>query len=115
MRVKRLLWASSFCLLLTGMRDPFQPPPDTCQIAELSRWHFHGMVESAQRVGILRDTAGGWHRVVIGETLPVGWRIIAIDQHEMQIATGEGCHPPQWRWKREGTQNVEKDTTPRVL
>lgn len=44
MTVERWLLICVSVLMLTGMRNPFLPPEDRCQIAELSTWRFQGMV-----------------------------------------------------------------------
>lgn len=40
MMVERWLLACVSVLILTGMRNPFLPPEDRCQIAELSAWRY---------------------------------------------------------------------------
>ncbi|XTZ38734.1 HofP DNA utilization family protein [Salmonella enterica] len=115
MLAKRLVLAGSVCLLLTGMRDPFQPPADTCQISQLVDWHFRGVVVSEHTIGLLHHAGGHWLRVTAGESLPTGWRVLSVSEHEMEIATGEGCTPSRWRWKREGTQNAKMDIELRSL
>lgn len=52
MMTKRWLFACFSVLLLTGMRNPFQPPEDLCRMAELSAWRYQGAViqEDAQLV-----------------------------------------------------------------
>ncbi len=110
MRTKRVLLAGLLCLLLSGMRDPFQPPLDSCQISQLSHWQFHGAVSGDTTIGFLRNNDGRWHRVAVGETLASGWRVIAIDQNELVIEIGEECTPAQWRWQREGTQYAKMDS-----
>lgn len=42
MMTKRWLFACFSVLLLTGMRNPFQPPEDLCRMAELSAWRYQG-------------------------------------------------------------------------
>ncbi|WP_342323264.1 HofP DNA utilization family protein [Kosakonia sp. BYX6] len=115
MTAKRLLFAGGLCLLLCGMRDPFQPLPDVCQIAQLNAWQFHGVVQGGQKIGIVSDAAGRWHRVVAGETLPSGWRIISVNPQEIDVATGKECAPSTWRWKRKGTQHAKMDSEHRAL
>ncbi|WP_039057714.1 HofP DNA utilization family protein [Enterobacter sp. Bisph1] len=110
MRTKRLLLAGLLCLLLSGMRDPFQPPLDTCRLSQLSHWQFHGAVIGEHTIGFLRDDAGRWYRVAPGETLTSGWRVIAINQNELVIEIGKECTPAQWRWQRQGTQNAKMDS-----
>lgn len=44
MTVERWLLACISVLILTGMRNPFLPPEDPCQIAEWSTWRYQGMV-----------------------------------------------------------------------
>lgn len=110
MRISRLLLAALLSLFLCGMRDPFQPPQDICRTAQLSNWHFHGAVAGDQPIGIVRDTTGRWYRFIVGETLPTGWRVVAIQKDEMLIEIGEECTPAQWRWQREGTQHAKMDS-----
>ena len=110
MIAKRVLSACGACLLLSGMRDPFQPPPDTCQLAQLRHWQFRGMVQGELTVGIVRDADGRWYRVASGETLPAGWRVISVTADELQVDTGKDCIPAQWRWIREGTLNEKMDS-----
>ncbi len=109
MIAERVVFACTLCLLLSGMRDPFQPPPDTCQLAQLNQWQFHGMIQGKHAVGILRDASEHWHRVAAGELLPTGWRVVSFTVDELHISTGKDCIPAQWRWKREGTQNEKMD------
>lgn len=106
MAAKRMAAAGLLVLVLAGMRDPFQPPPDRCMASQLSLWRYQGMVAMADAAtGIVRDPAGKWRRVRVGETLPGGWRVVDFNKEEMRIATGEGCEPERWHWKREGSQN----------
>ncbi|MEO3740398.1 HofP DNA utilization family protein [Kosakonia oryzendophytica] len=115
MTAKRLLCAGGLCLLLSGMRDPFQPPRDTCLAGQLASWRVHGVVAGEESIGILRDDGGRWRRVVEGDRLPTGWRVIAVDEHGIRIALGEHCVPAEWRWKREGDQDEKMDSQRRVL
>lgn len=115
MAAKRMLAACLLVLMLTGMRDPFEPPADRCMVSQLSLWRYQGMVAKAGlATGIVRDPAGKWRRVRVGETLPGGWRVVDFDKEEMRIATGEGCEPARWQWKREGSQH-EKNTSDSAL
>ena len=115
MVAKRIFIAAGICLLLSGMRDPFQPLPDTCQISQLKKWRFHGMVQGGNSMGIISDADGRWYRVVTGETLPTGWKVISISQSEIDVATGKECAPSTWRWKRKGTQDAKKDSERHAL
>ncbi|SCC61232.1 HofP DNA utilization family protein [Kosakonia oryziphila] len=115
MIVERVVFACALCLLLSGMRDPFLPPPDTCKIAQLDQWLFRGTIQGKHMVGILRDANKHWHRVAVGELLSTGWRVISITVDELQISTGKDCIPAQWRWKRDGTQNEKMDSGPYAL
>lgn len=111
MTAKRMLAACLLVMMLTGMRDPFEPPADRCMVSQLSLWRYQGMVTMADAAtGIVRDPAGKWRRVRVGETLPGGWRVVDFDKEEMRIATGKGCEPERWRWKREGSQH-EKNSS----
>ncbi|WLI77950.1 HofP DNA utilization family protein [Kosakonia sp. H02] len=113
--IKRLLFATGIALLLCGMRDPFQPLPDLCRITQLNAWHFHGVVQGGQPIGIVSDAAGRWHRVRAGDTLITGWRVLSVSLHEIDVATGRECAPSTWRWKRKGTQNAKMDSERRAL
>lgn len=115
MMVKRLLFTFGIVTVLCGMRDPFQPPPDRCQIGQLRAWQLYGVIESGQRLAIIRDAAGRWHRVRVGDTLSPGWHVTAIETDETEIATGKACAPSTWRWKRKGTQDEKMDSERRAL
>ncbi|AUP76222.1 hypothetical protein CWS02_02200 [Enterobacter sp. EA-1] len=58
MTAKRLLCAGGLCLLLSGMRDPFQPPRDTCLTGQLASWRFHGVVAGSKASAFYAMTAG---------------------------------------------------------
>jgi len=106
MATKRITVACLLVLMLGGMRDPFQPPLDRCMPSQLELWHYQGVVIMAEAAtGIVRDPAGRWRRVQKGDSLLGGWRVVDFDKEEMRIATGEGCEPARWQWKREGSQN----------
>lgn len=94
-------------LMLTGMRDPFHPPEDRCAVGQLAQWRYLGVVSSISSIGILQDGQKRWHRVRADDRLPVGWRVIAIDEKELVIALGDACEPKQWQWQREGTGKNE--------
>lgn len=94
-------------LMLTGMRDPFHPPEDRCAAGQLAQWRYLGVVSSLNSIGILQDGQKRWHRVRTDDRLPVGWRVIAINEKELVIALGEACEPKQWQWQREGTGKNE--------
>lgn len=115
MAIKRMVLA---CLLvggLTGMRDPFQPPPDRCLASQLTQWRYQGIVAmNGPATGIVRNPVGKWQRVHAGDVLPGGWRVAGFDNDEMHIAVGEGCTPPHWRWKREGSQNEKNNSDSRL-
>ncbi|WP_368544229.1 HofP DNA utilization family protein [Enterobacter soli] len=93
-------------LLLTGMRDPFHPPPDRCAAGQLAQWRYHG---SVNRVGLLQDGQHRWHRVKAGDRLPVGWRVMSVEDKALTIALNAACEPTQWQWQREGTKNESRD------
>ena len=64
MTVERWLLACISVLILTGMRNPFLPPEDPCQIAEWSTWRYQGMVSVGERpIGIVHDGQHKWRRV----------------------------------------------------
>jgi len=111
MAAKRIAASCLLVLMLAGMRDPFKPPPDRCMVSQLALWHYQGVVSRSQAAtGIVRGPAGRWRRVQKGETLAGGWRVLEFNKEEMRIATGEGCEPAHWRWKREGSQH-EKNSS----
>ena len=94
-------------LFLTGMRDPFQPPEDSCAVGQLARWRYQGMVSGSMETGILRDGQQRWHRVKRDERLPPGWRVSKMDQQQLTVDVGDLCEPTQWTWQREGTKKSE--------
>lgn len=96
--------------LAIGMRDPFQPPEDRCQTAQLNRWRYQGVIAQASRqVGLLRDAQGKWRRVEAGSPLPTGWRVVQLSAQAADIETGAGCEPARWSWSREGEQHEDRD------
>ncbi|HHL0033880.1 HofP DNA utilization family protein [Enterobacter mori] len=98
-------------LFLAGMRDPFQPPEDSCAVGQLARWRYQGMVSGGMETGILRDGQQRWHRVKRDERLPPGWRVSKMDQQQLTVDVGDLCEPTQWTWQREGTYKSDvKDT-----
>lgn len=112
MAAKRIEASCLLVLMLAGMRDPFKPPPDRCMVSQLALWHYQGVVSMAQAAtGIVRDPAGRWRRVQKGEKLAGGWRVVEFNKEEMRIATGEGCEPAYWRWKREGSQHEKNSSS----
>ena len=61
MMVERWLLACVSVLILTGMRNPFLPPEDRCQIAELSAWRYQGILsQGARPIGIVQDSQKKW-------------------------------------------------------
>ncbi|TCW06033.1 pilus assembly protein HofP [Raoultella sp. BIGb0138] len=105
-----LLWLLPLSLLADD-RDPFLPPEDRCQTAQLAQWHYGGAVGNPQRwVGLLRDPGGKWRRVRGGESLPAGWRIRQLTTEKIEITTGPECEPLHWAWLRaEGDKNGAMD------
>lgn len=96
--------------LICAMRDPFEPVTDSCQTAQLSLWRYRGMVQSGERwIGIMQNGEGKWHRVEQGKRLSTGWMVNEVAHDHLTIDAGAGCEPRRWQWKREGTQNVNKD------
>ncbi|MDF7679778.1 HofP DNA utilization family protein [Enterobacteriaceae bacterium ESL0689] len=86
---------------LASERDPFQPPEDRCQTAQLTRWHYGGAVGHASRwIGILRDNNGKWLRVKENQSLSPGWRVQRLTTEKIEIITGPGCEPAHWIWQR---------------
>lgn len=94
-------------LVLTGMRDPFQPPEDNCAVGEFAQWRYQGMVSGNTDTGILRDGQQRWHRVKRGERLAPGWRVNGMDLHQLTVNVGERCELKQWTWQREGTKKSD--------
>ncbi|ENA0611474.1 DUF2531 family protein [Enterobacter bugandensis] len=98
-------------LFLTGMRDPFQPPEDSCAVGQLTQWRYRGMVNGSAETGFLQDAQQRWHRVKRDERLSPGWRVSAMDKQELTVDVGDTCEPTRWTWQREGTKEREnKDT-----
>ena len=99
-----------FIPLICGMRDPFVPVIDACQTAQLSLWHFRGVMQSAERwIAMLQSTENKWHRIEQGKRLDTGWRVSGITQGNLTVDVGPGCEPRYWQWKREGTHDDKKD------
>ncbi|WP_297117089.1 HofP DNA utilization family protein [Enterobacter sp. ECC-175] len=99
----RLLLLSAL-FLLTGMRDPFRPPDDTCAVGQLAQWRYQGIVSG---LGIVQSGNKRWHRVKPGDRLPPGWRVISLDEKALVVEVGEGCDPKRWVWQREGIKKDE--------
>lgn len=98
-------------LFLTGMRDPFQPPEDSCSVGQLAQWRYQGMASGSADTGFLLDAQKRWHRVKKNERLSPGWRVSAMDKQELTVDVGDMCEPTRWTWQREGTKASEnKDT-----
>lgn len=97
--------------LLLGMRDPFLPAEDRCSSAQITLWHYRGMVSLGdQRTSIVLDASGKWQRLTQGQTLNNGWTVVAIQPDRMDMTAGTDCEPSQWRWIKEGTQHDSKDS-----
>lgn len=91
--------------MLTGMRDPFRPPDDSCRFAELARWRYGGAVGQAEQpIGFMRDPGGRWHRVKADALLGEGRRVLTITADELEIALDARCEPARWRWLKEGAK-----------
>lgn len=99
----RFLWLLPLSLpLLAGDRDPFLPPEDRCQTAQLAQWRYGGAVGHPQYwVGYLLDHRNQWLRVRQDDALPGGWRIHVLTAERIEITTGPGCEPAHWEWLRE--------------
>ncbi|KWV99202.1 HofP DNA utilization family protein [Escherichia fergusonii] len=111
MMVKRGIIIGMSLLLLTGMRDPFRPPEDRCQIAELTQWHYRGMVGQGERViAIISDSQHNWQRVEQRDVLENGWTILQITPEFLTLNTGKTCEPDQWQWQRQGEENEAMDS-----
>ncbi|WP_312952570.1 HofP DNA utilization family protein [Superficieibacter sp.] len=97
--------------LITGMRDPFQPPEDRCRKAQLTQWYYQGAIARWPRlIGLVRNPEGKWQRVETGSELPTGWRIVRIAPQSIEIETGPGCDPARWVWSREGKKDEKMDS-----
>ncbi|EKS7428732.1 HofP DNA utilization family protein [Enterobacter cancerogenus] len=107
--MRLMIVASLVCL--TGMRDPFQPPPDTCLTGQLPQWRYQGKVND---VGFMQDGQQRWHRVKQDQRLLTGWRVMAMDEQQLTVEVGETCDPRQWTWQREGTKKHEDKDSPAV-
>lgn len=111
MRGKRWLIACVSMLILTGMRNPFQPPEDRCHIAELSAWRYQGAVSRGPRlIGLVQDGKHKWRRVELHGTLNSGWTISQISVQSVTIETGKNCETPRWQWQRQGEVNEAMDS-----
>lgn len=89
---------------LTGMRDPFQAPQIRCPDGKAGQWRYAGIVNGPTTLAIVRDENARWLRVRAGDNLPTGWRVAAVNEHEMVVDALAGCEPRLWRWPREGTK-----------
>ncbi|MDH1797962.1 DUF2531 family protein [Citrobacter sp. Cpo061] len=111
MTVERWLLICVSVLMLTGMRNPFLPPEDRCQIAELSTWRFQGMVSQGSRpIGIVQDSQKKWRRVKPNDVLKNGWTITQITAQNITLDTERNCEPPRWQWQRQGAVNEAMDS-----
>lgn len=86
----RILWLLPLPLsLLAGDRDPFLPPEDRCQTAQLAQWRYGGAVGHRHYwVGYLLDHRNQWRRVRKEDALPGGWRIHLLTAERVAITTG---------------------------
>ncbi|WP_442779293.1 HofP DNA utilization family protein [Enterobacter cancerogenus] len=107
--MRLMIVASLVCL--TGMRDPFQPPADTCLTGQLPQWRYQGKVND---VGFMQDGQQRWHRVKQDQRLLTGWRVMAMDEQQLTVDVGETCDLRQWTWQREGTNKHEDKDSPAV-
>lgn len=95
-------------VFITGMRDPFRPPDDSCSVRTLSQWRYQGLINNGKAVGIVKDELQHWHRVRQQETLGAGWQVLAVNEMEMVVGLGDECEPKEWRWQRQGTNNDKR-------
>lgn len=103
MTVKRRLLVGISLLILTGMRDPFQPPEDRCHITELSTWRYQGAVSRGGRlIGLVQDGEHTWRRIELYEVLKGGWTVSHISAQSITIEMGKDCEPSRWQWQRQG-------------
>lgn len=111
MTAKRWLLVGASLLILTGMRNPFQPPEDTCQIAMLSGWRYQGVVIQGERtIGLIQDSQHRWRRVEQHDVLNGSWTVSQITTQSLTIDTGNHCEPPRWQWQRQGEVNEAMDS-----
>lgn len=106
-------WRVVLMLLLPGilgMRDPFQPPEDKCSTSQLERWHYRGWITHGDfPIALVEDPLGQWRRMKQGEWIGAKWRVTKIETEQIALSLGAECEPSQWRWRKEGTENVAKD------
>ncbi|MEB2419204.1 HofP DNA utilization family protein [Citrobacter sp. R-1.5.2] len=111
MMTKRWLFACFSVLLLTGMRNPFQPPEDHCRMAELSAWRYQGaVIQGGRSIGFIRDGQHKWRRVEQRDVLNNIWRVSQVTAQSVTIDTGSDCEPSQWQWQRQGEANEAVDS-----
>ena len=88
--VERWLLACVSVLILTGMRNPFLPPEDRCQIAELSAWRYQGILsQGARPIGIVQDSQKKWRRIERNDLLKNGWTITQITAQSAAVGTSQ--------------------------
>ncbi|MTH47726.1 HofP DNA utilization family protein [Intestinirhabdus alba] len=101
----RRLLAGVSLLLLTGLRDPFQPPVDHCRTGELAGWRYQGVVSCGARpIALVRDSAQRWHRVERNDVLENGWTVSRVTMQSITLINDKKCDPPRWRWQRQGEE-----------
>ncbi|HFZ8996247.1 TPA: HofP DNA utilization family protein [Citrobacter freundii] len=111
MAVRRGMLAALSLLLLSGARDPFQPPQDSCLVGELPLWRYQGLVSRGERrIGLLQDTQHQWRRVEQNQVLKNGWRIAQLTAQSLTVETGHNCQPSQWQWPRQGKKDEAVDS-----
>lgn len=104
-KARLLILLSPF--FLTGMRDPFSVPHESCAAGQLSQWRYLGIVSGGMDIGLMQDGQKRWHRVKTQMRLPPGWRVSAIDKQQLTVDVGDMCEPKRWTWQREGTKKSE--------
>lgn len=102
MTAKRWLVAGISLWLLTGMRDPFEPPEDRCRVAELAQWRYQGMVG---QIGLIKDAQQKWRRVQQRDRLENVWTVSQLTPERLILALDDSCEPAQWQWMRQGEKN----------
>lgn len=111
MKGKRWLLVCSSLLILTGMRNPFQPPEDHCQLSELSTWRYQGAVIKGERtIGLVLDDKHKWRRVEQHDVLNSGWTVSQVTAQNMTIDTDKNCEPSRRQWQRQGEVNEAMDS-----
>lgn len=96
---------------LLGMRDPFAPVEDKCQTAQLTQWHYRGVIHQGKRtIGIMLRDDDKWQRVEQGKVIYATWRVSSVTSSTLQVEIGRDCEVANWQWQREATVYDKKDS-----